>query len=156
MTSSASTLNTQKIQTAIKATPDEVWNALTDGSITPAYYYGYIAEFDLTAGSAYRYRAGGADTITGTVVAVEPGKSLVTTFNGAYDPDVAALPESTVTFTVSNEVLPMPGVTVLSIIHEGLPHSVAATKIEAGWVAIASGLKTLLETGSPLVAPPAG
>ena len=156
MSSSASTHSTQKIQTAIRATPDEVWNALTDRNITPSYYYGYAAEFDLTAGAPYRYRAGGADAITGMVVAVEPGKSLVTTFNGAYDPEVAVLPESTVTFTVSNEVLPLPGVTVLTITHEGLPHSIAAEKIEAGWVAIASGLKTLLETGSPLVAPPAG
>ncbi len=156
MTMTASTRNIQKIQTAIRATPDAVWNALTDGSITPAYYYGFTAEFDLTAGSAYRYRAGGADAITGTVVAVEPGKTLVTTFNGAYDPDVAALPESTVTFTVSSELLPMPGVTVLTITHEGLPDSAVAAGIEAGWVAIASGLKTLLETGAPLVAPSAG
>ena len=29
-------MTTQKIQLAIKATPEQVWNALTDGSVTPA------------------------------------------------------------------------------------------------------------------------
>jgi len=149
-----SSATTQKIQTANRATPEQVWHALTDGSITPAYYYGFAAEFNLTAGEPYRYHAGNLDTISGTVVAVEPGKSLVTTFNGAYDPDVAALPESTVTFTVSDDALPLPGVTLLSIEHVGLPESNAAVGIETGWVVIASGLKTLLETGAPLVPAP--
>jgi ABC-type Mn2+/Zn2+ transport system permease subunit len=33
--------------------------ALTDGDITPAYYVGFRAEYDLTPGAAYRYTAGG-------------------------------------------------------------------------------------------------
>lgn len=146
---------TQKIQLAIKATPEQVWAALTDPTITPAYYVGFRAEYDLTAGAAYRYTAGGGDMITGTVLEVEPGRRLRTTFNGLWDPATAALPESTVTFTVFEPFMPMPGVTFLSCVHENLSASEAATHLEIGWVAILSGLKTLLETGTPLTAAPA-
>ena len=53
----------------------QVWAALTDGAITPAYYIGFAAEFDLTPGAPYRYSAGGGDVITGKVVSVEPGRN---------------------------------------------------------------------------------
>jgi len=144
-------MSTQHIQLAIKATADEVWNALVDGSITPAYYVGFQANFDLTEGAPYTYTAGGGDMITGTVTGVEPGTSLPTTFNGHWDPAVAALPESTVTFTLGAPDMPLPGVTVLSCVHEGLDGSPAAAGLESGWVVILSGLKTLLETGRPMV-----
>lgn len=50
--------------------------------------------------------------------------------------------------------MPMPGVTFLSLRHEGLPDTEDAAHLEVGWVTIRSGLKTLLETGVPLAAPP--
>ena len=50
--------------------------------------------------------------------------------------------------------MPMPGVTVLSLVHEGLPETEAAAGLESGWVAILSGLKTLLETDRPMVDAP--
>jgi len=145
---------TQKLQFAIRATPDEVWRALTDGEITPAYYVGFRAEFDLTPGGRYRYTAGGGDMITGTVLAVRPGQLLQTTFNGYWDPMVAQLPESTVTFRIVEPFMPMPGVTFLSCVHEGVADPEAAAHLEIGWVSILSGLKTLLETGAPMVGRP--
>ena len=147
---------TQKIQLAVKAAPDDVWRALVDGATTPAYYIGFEAHYDLTAGRPYRYTAGGADVITGEVLEVEPGRRLRTTFNGHWDPEVDALPESIVTFRLFEPFMPMPGVTFLSCTHEGLPDTEAASHLEIGWVSILSGLKTLLETGSPLAAAPSG
>lgn len=148
---------TQKIQLAIRATPEQVWGALTDGAVTPAYYLGFEAHYDLTAGAPYRYTAGGQDVITGTVLEVEPGRSLTATFNGHWAPDVSELPESKVTFSVFEPFMPMPGVTFLSLVHEDLPATETAAHLEIGWVSILSGLKTLLETQTPMVAaPPAG
>ncbi len=147
-------MTTQKIQIAIKATPEQVWDALTNGKITPAYYIGFEAQFELEVGRPYRYTAGGHDVITGKVLALEPGTSLTTSFNGAWAPDVAELPESTVTFSIVEPFMPMPGVTFLSLVHEGLPATEAAAHLEIGWVAILSGLKTLLETERPLVDAP--
>lgn len=153
-TRTASPTTTQKIQLAIKASPEQIWTALTDGELTPAYYIGFRADYDLTVGGAYRYTAGGGDVITGTVLEVEPGRRLKTTFNGLWDPATAELPQSTVTFTVFEPFMPMPGVTFLSCVHEDLPDTEAAAHLEVGWVAILSGLKTLLETGAPLTAAP--
>lgn len=146
---------TQKIQLAIRATAEQVWNALVDGAVTPAYYFGYTAEYpDLTPGAEYRYTAGGGDVIFGRILEATPQHLLKTTFNGRWDAPTAELPESVVTFTVFEPAMPMPGVTILSCVHEGLPATEAAAHLEIGWVTILSGLKTVLETGAPLAVVP--
>ena len=147
-------MQTITIHQAIKGDPDSIWRALVDGALTPAYYVGFAAEFDLTPGAPYRYTVGGGDMITGRVVEVEPGHKLVTTFRGLWEPAVADLPETTVTFVLGATAMPMPGVTLLTCIHEGLPESSVAAHLELGWVTILSGLKTLIETGAPMVGAP--
>lgn len=139
----------QTISLAIRASREQVWQALTDGATTPSYYYGFRAEFDLHAGRPYRYTAGGGDMITGTVLSAAAPTALSTTFVGHWDPSIAALPESTVTFTLGDPPMPAPGITVLTCVHEGLPDG-AAAHLAAGWVTILSGMKTLLETGAPM------
>ncbi len=148
-------MSTITIHQAIRGDADAIWQALVDGSMTPAYYVGFVAEIDLTPGAPYRYTAGGGDMITGTVVEVDPGRRLVTTFRGLWDPAVAELAESTVTFTIGETAMPLPGVTLLTCVHEGLPDAPVTTHLELGWVSILSGLKTLVETGAPMVGAPA-
>ena len=147
---------TKHVALAVKAEPGAVWSALTDGAVSPAYYYGFSIEGSLEAGSDYRYTAGGMPMITGKIVAMTPGESITMTFNGAWDPAVAELPESTVTYELSAPAMPMPGVTVLAMTHTGMPDGPIADSVASGWVLILSGLKTLLETGEPLAAGPAG
>lgn len=142
------------ISLAIRADADAVWQALTDGAVTPAYYYGFSAEYPATAGQPYRYTAGGADMITGTVHEIERGRSIQMSFSGHWQPDVAELPESSVTIELEPPTMPLPGVTVLTLTHHGLPESPTARNLGHGWVMILSGLKTLLETGAPLAAAP--
>jgi uncharacterized protein YndB with AHSA1/START domain len=139
------------ITLAVKATPEAVWNALVDGDTTPAYYLGFRAEFVLQAGTSYRYSVGGGAMITGTIVEVAPMERLVTSFNGAWDPAVAELAESEVTFEIIDPFMPMPGVTFLRCTHRGLPGGPVTDHLELGWVSILSGLKTLLETGAPML-----
>lgn len=140
---------------AIKAEPDAVWAALTDGEISPAYYYGFSVESTFEPGAPYAYSVGGAPMITGVVTDVEPGVAMSMTFNGAWEPGVAALDESSVRFSLTAPAMPTPGVTVLTMVHTGLPAGPTAEHLAAGWVLILSGLKTLLETGAPLAAAPA-
>ncbi len=147
-------MTTQNIQIAIKATPEQVWTALTDGNITPAYYIGFTAEYgDVTPGTDYRYTAGGGDVIAGQILDVDPGRKISMTFNGMWAPDVAELPESKVTFSIFEPFMPMPGVTFLSCVHDDLPDTEAAAHLEIGWVTILSGMKTLLETNEPIFSP---
>ncbi|WP_169741835.1 SRPBCC domain-containing protein [Nocardioides aequoreus] len=147
---------TLTVQLAVRATPEQVWGALTDGAVTPAYYLGFEAHYgDLSVGESYAYTAGGGDMITGEVLESQPGRRLRATFEGHWAPDVAALPTSVVTFSIVEPPMPMPGVIFLSCVHEGLPEGETARQLELGWVAILSGLKTLLETGAPMIGPPA-
>lgn len=147
-------MTTITVHHAIKGDAATIWRALVDGSVTPSYYVGFAADFDLTPGAPYRYTAGGGDMITGAVVEVEPERKLVTTFRGHWDAAVAELPESTVTFLVGHTAMPMPGVTLLTCVHEGLPDAAVTTHLELGWVSILSGLKTVVETGAPMVGAP--
>lgn len=148
-------MTTQKIQLAIKASPAEVWAALTDSAISPAYYYGFEAHYDLTPGASYSYVSGGREVITGTLLDVVEGRKLSMTFTGTWAPDVAELPESVVTYELGETAMAIPGITAVTLTHDGLPDSDSARNVEKGWVLILSGLKTLLETGAPLVAAPA-
>lgn len=150
--SAASTQFEPVISLAIRADADAVWQALTDGAITPAYYYGFRAAYPEQAGQPYRYTAGGADMITGTVLEIEPGRSIRMSFRGHWQPDVAELDESTVSIALEAPSMPLPGVTLLTLTHHGLPDSPTARNLGHGWVMILSGLKTLVETGSPLAA----
>lgn len=149
-------MSTQKIQLAIKATPEEVWSALTSPTVSPAYYFGFEAHYDLNAGAEYSYVSEGRQVITGRLIDVVEERRLSMTFLGTWAPDVAELPASTVTYELGEAAMGVQGVTTVTLTHEGLPDTESARNVEKGWVLILSGLKTLLETGSPLMpAPPA-
>jgi uncharacterized protein YndB with AHSA1/START domain len=148
-------MSTQKIQTVIAATPEQVWAAITDRGISPAYYFGFAAHYgDLTAGASYEYRVGDDVMIGGELLEVEEGARVSMTFRGRWTPAVADLPESIVTYDLGPTAMAVPGLTQLTLIHEGLPDSETARDVEKGWVLILSGMKTLLETGRPLVPAP--
>jgi len=134
----------------IKTTAEKLWQALTDGSMTEKYYYGSRAESDWKKGSGYKYLANdGSQLIDGTVLESDPPRRLVTTFNPKWNPEAAGkFPESTVTF----EITQTGEACKLRLVHEGLMAGDPMTEgIFRGWSEILSGLKTLVETGKPLV-----
>lgn len=135
-------------QTIIKAAPEAVLDALTNPAMTQQYYYGFSIEGDWREGGRYAYTAGGNVCIEGTVTELVPGKKIAMTFKGLWDPKVAEDPESTVSYELAQEGEN----TYLKLTHDGLPEgSYSAQALPKGWANILSGLKTLLETGSPLV-----
>ena len=146
----AETTTTHVFEVYIKTSPEALWQALTDGSITEKYYYGSRADSDWKDGSGYQYLGkDGGVLIDGKVLESDPPKRLVTTFNPKWNPDaVGKFPESTVTF----EIVPMGEACKLTLVHEGLTVGDPMTEgIFRGWSEILSGLKTLIETGKPLV-----
>jgi len=148
-------MTTHILPLAIKASPAEIWRALTDGTVSPAYYYGFSAQYPSAVGEAYSYVSDGREVIVGTVLELSPEERIRMTFNGSWAPDVAQLDESIVTIELSETSMGFPGVTVLTLTHEGLPEGDTTRSLGQGWVVILSGLKTLLETGTPLVQPAA-
>ena len=91
---------TQTIQLAIKATPRRG----LERARRREHHAGLLHRLRRrtstsrpAAPTVHRWRR---DVITGRVLEVRPGELLRTTFNGHWAPDVDALPESTVTFTL--------------------------------------------------------
>jgi uncharacterized protein YndB with AHSA1/START domain/DNA-binding transcriptional ArsR family regulator len=136
-------------QVFIRTTPEKLWQTLTDGAFTPQYYFGSRVESTWEVGAPYRYVApDGTVLLDGEVTEIDPPKYMVTTFNPRYAQGADAFPPSVVRY----EIIPEGTVCKLTLTHYDLPvtHPAAAGIIE-GWNRILSGLKTLLETGTPLV-----
>jgi uncharacterized protein YndB with AHSA1/START domain/DNA-binding transcriptional ArsR family regulator len=136
-------------QVFIRATPDEVWRAITDSEYTTRYYYGSTVESDWRPGSSYRYAIGGADAIVGEILEADPPRRLVMTFDARWDDEVAPDPPTRLTWEIEEEA---PGVTKVTTIHDGFASRTATFESVAGGASfVLSAMKTLLETGEPLV-----
>jgi uncharacterized protein YndB with AHSA1/START domain/DNA-binding transcriptional ArsR family regulator len=136
-------------QIFIRATPDRVWRAITESEFTLRYYYQSAVESDWKPGSPYRYSIGDDTAIVGTVIEAEPPRRLVQTFDARWDEEVAADAPSRLTWEIEEIA---PGVSKLTAIHDDFPSATATYhSVSGGMPFILSGLKSLLETGEPLV-----
>lgn len=132
----------------IRATPDELWRALTDGTVTAQYYYGIPVESTWQVGAPYRYATPAGSLVEGEVLAMEAPLRLETSFRAAFQPGMADMPPSRVSWAIT----PLGTACKLTLTHSDLdPASPHAQAILGGWPVILSGLKTFLETGEPLV-----
>lgn len=134
----------------IRATPEDVWKAITDPDFTEKYYYGTRVDSTLATGDAFAYRSAedGAVVLDGEVIESDPPRRLVQTFRALWTEDMAAEPPSRVTWEIEADPN---GLTQLTIVHDRLDESPATAEAIAGWHYILSGLKTLLETGRPML-----
>lgn len=133
----------------IRTTQEQLWQAITDGTLTRQYYMGSSVESEWKPGAAYRYNSpDGNPLLDGEVLEIEEPRRLVTTFRPLWTPEAASAPPSTVTW----EIEPVGTVCKLTVTHVDLdPANPMTGGITTGWAQILSGLKTLLETGEPLV-----
>jgi uncharacterized protein YndB with AHSA1/START domain len=140
----------QLYQVYIRATPEQVWEAITRPEFTAQYFYGSRVQSTFEPGSKIRRLAPDGKTVWSddNLLEADPPRRLVHTWQALYDAELAAEPPSRVTW----EIDPQPGgVTRLTVVHDRLEASPkTATNVSGGWMFIISGLKTLLETGAPL------
>ncbi len=132
--------------TYIKASPEQVWQALTDADLT-ARYWGHRNESDWQEGSTWRHvrtDGSGIADVTGTVLEVRRPERLVVTFPGS-DEQRNGTP-SRVTFTIE----PHEDIVRLTVRHEDIPTAADLEALSAGWPAVLANLKSLLETGDVL------
>jgi Predicted transcriptional regulators len=136
--------------TFIKASPERVWRAITDGDDTVRYYYGTRVASDWAVGSAISYTyPDGSVAAGGEVLAVEPGRSVTMAFHPRWSPEIEA--EGPVRMTWAVEAAE-DGTSKLTVTSALVPGSRADAEFRTGNAYIVSGLKTFLETGMPLVA----
>jgi uncharacterized protein YndB with AHSA1/START domain/DNA-binding transcriptional ArsR family regulator len=133
----------------IRATPERVWEAITTSDYTLKYYYASTVESDFRPGAPIVYRIEGNPAIVGEVIESTPPEKLVTTFDAQWDDEVRVDAPSRITWILEQAG---EGVTKLTVVHDGFAsetHTFA--QIGGGMPFILSGLKTLLETGEPLM-----
>lgn len=139
----------------IRATPEEIWRALTDPELTRRYFHGTAVDSAFEPGSVYRYvTSDGSDALVGEIEQVEPGRRLMMTFRMVYDTALAEEPPSRVEWLIT----PAGAVTRVTLRHGDLALSpLTWERTRLGWLQVLDGMKTLLETGTELgpVADPA-
>jgi uncharacterized protein YndB with AHSA1/START domain len=135
-------------QVFIRATAEEIWEAITKPEFTVKYFYGTRLESDLAVGSPFLYRSGDSDEllVEGEVLESDPPKRLSVSWRFLYDPELAAEEPSRVTW----EIEPQDGGYCKFTATQDRLSEKSAEHVAGGWPYIVSGLKTLLETGKPL------
>lgn len=141
--------------TYIVAPRVKVWKALTDGTITPKYFFGRRIESGWKQGDEWKMYmenplVDGEEIVDseGVVLEVLPGRKLVKSWRVVWLPEFKTFPEGRVSYTLDEMGF---GVTRLTMeqSHDGVVPAHYVEMGRKGWAAILSGLKTLLETGSP-------
>ena len=138
---------TQVYQVFIKASPEQIWDAITKPEFTERYFYGQRIE--VTKDRRTWQNGDGRVVSEGPILEWEPPRKLVHGWLSLYDPEMADEDESRVTWEIEPQE---GGYCELTVVHDQLDGSpkTAQQVSGAGWMFVLSGLKTLLETGAPL------
>jgi uncharacterized protein YndB with AHSA1/START domain len=146
----------------IKASPEAIWEAITNPEWARRYGYRGGMEYELRAGGEFRALAsqemkehGAPDVIIdGAVLEVDPPRRLVQTWRVLVDPQLTAEGFTRLTWEIDKDDA---GFCRLTVTHEldGAPGTAAMVTGESptaggGWSFVLSDLKTLLETGQTL------
>ena len=154
---------TQVSRVYIKASPEKIWDAITDPGWNERYGYPGRSEYDLRPGGAFRAVAppdavamGMPEVVAdGEVVEADPPRRLVQTWRFLYEP-LLSEGFTRLTWDIEEDD---GGVTRLTITHELENAPMTAEQVASvarifegggGWTMILSDLKSLLETGSPM------
>jgi uncharacterized protein YndB with AHSA1/START domain len=134
------------LETYIRTTPKDLWDAIVNPDKTELYYYGSRLESPLKKGSPFRYKGGdGKVMLDGEIIDLVPEKRLETTFVPSWG--------EAATTRVVYEIEPMGEVVKLTLTHYEVDKAGGAAE---GWQLIFASLKTYLETGKPLNVPMPG
>jgi uncharacterized protein YndB with AHSA1/START domain len=134
--------------TYIAATPERVWKALTSAEFTRRYFGGFAIEVEERTGGAFRMLAAdGGVHIAGTVVEWSPPHRFACTWTMVSMPQYA-LPDCLVAYDIA-EAGGCVRLTMTESHQWDIPDAILSGG-RAGWPAILSSLKSVLETGQPL------
>ena len=134
--------------TYIRATPEDVWDALTDPELT-ARFWGHSQFSDWTAGGRVdhvRTDGSGIADASGLVIESDRPRRLMFGFDDPQRFDDPTFEPSVVTF----EIQPHVDIVQLTVTHTSFASMDDRRACSQGWPAVLSNLKTLLETGEVL------
>jgi uncharacterized protein YndB with AHSA1/START domain len=133
----------------IKADPERIWRAMTDGVETEQYYFGTRVGSTWEPGARIVYEyPDGTVAADGEVLEADPPRRLAMTFHAHWSPEM----ESEGPVRMVWEVEPSgDGSSKVTVTTSGAGPK-TAVEFSAGIVYIVSSLKTYLETGAPMAA----
>jgi uncharacterized protein YndB with AHSA1/START domain/DNA-binding transcriptional ArsR family regulator len=134
----------------IRATPQQVWEAITDPEIRARYNFGAFIDSDWSQGSHFEMVApnAGGPLGEGEILEVDPPRRLVHSMHALWGLDVETEGTSRVTWDIE----PIADSCRVTVTHDQLREG-ANEQLYGGWPMILSGLKTWLETGQELTTP---
>src|ERR1700722_20327728 len=134
----------------IASTPERVWEALTSAELSRQYFFGNAVEVELKVGGAFIVRApDGSLHIGGEVFECDPPRKLTVSFNVNWPALIEKLGPTLVSYEIEQA-----GNAVRLTMTESHDRPISDDILSGGrqgWPAILSSLKSLLETGAPLV-----
>jgi uncharacterized protein YndB with AHSA1/START domain len=162
-------VTTQVYRVYISATPQAIWDAITEPQWNRRFGYPGTLEYDLRPGG--RFRAVSPTEMVqamqmpeviadGEVVEADPPRRLVQTWRFLLDPELVAEGFTRLTWEIEEDD---GGISSLTLTHEleNAPRTAEQVASVAhifqgggGWPLVMSDLKSLLETGSPMFGEP--
>jgi uncharacterized protein YndB with AHSA1/START domain len=134
----------------IAASAEKVWAALTSAEFTRQYFFGRSLEMEAKVGGTFILRMpDGRVDVQGNVAEYDPPHRLSVTWRVMWNEDMRKLPECLVTYQID----PLGDAVRLTMTeaHQwDVPDEILAGGRQ-GWPVILSSLKSLLETGKPIV-----
>ena len=132
----------------IKTSPEQLWEAITDGEIRSKYNFGVGIASDFTPGSHFELRAGDLLLGEGENVEVDPPRRLVQRATLLFTEEAKNEGVTRITWDIE----PVGDSCRLTLTHDEMREG-AIDELYGGWPMILSGLKTWLETGELLTTP---
>jgi uncharacterized protein YndB with AHSA1/START domain/DNA-binding transcriptional ArsR family regulator len=138
----------------IRATPARVWEALTDPELS-GQYWGHRNVSDWQPGSRWEHQrtdGSGQSDVVGLVLESSPPTRLVTTWSEpGSDAGADAVGEAN---RVTFDIEPYGDIVRLTVTSQNFVDEADRAENAAGWPAVLSNLKSLLETGAVLPSVP--
>jgi uncharacterized protein YndB with AHSA1/START domain len=143
---------TQVYSVFVRATPEQLWDAITKPEFTTRYFHGSVIDSTFEPGAAYTGWSADRSQqfVEGEVIEADPPRKLVTAWRATWSEDLAVEPFSRVSWEIESMD---GGVTRLTVVHDELeasPKTAESVASPAGWGYVLSAMKTLVETGEPL------
>lgn len=135
--------------TYIRTTPEKLWAALIKPEFTRQYWAGTHQVSDWKPGSDWKNMIpDGRVGDSGKVLVFDPPRKLSITWRNEFMPDMKAEGHSTCTYDLE----PAGTAVKLTVTHEiGVANSKLIGGVSEGWPHLLASLKSLLETGEPII-----
>jgi len=134
-------------QVYIRATPEQLWQAITDPHFTQRFFHRSRVDSTWHEGDAVTYWLGDEAVVEGTVLEADPPRRLVTTWSFRRAAEFRDDPPSRVTWEIES----LGDSCRLTLVHDRFPGETTTFKsVGSGWPLVLSSLKSLLETGEGL------